>query len=295
MKEFNEKIIILIAIVLLSFGVVFYYFFPTKKSIAASLPSTVKSYVSIETNKAVASNADWPEAEEQSEGEMFDLFTPPEIFIDENGDFLFRPPYAVIPTGPFGIRLLEIRLDPYRFQLEGFVEEDRNDQSQTTILLHSVKDGKLLRLNPTSHLPKYGLEILDWHVDRNFNNDGNTEVIARLKLDDRLTNRIINLRHDENLYEDNIEIVFLAEKTGEIFVLQGADSSFFVDDVEYRLDLIDIENSSVLMSKLIPDSEPIIENLPIYNPDVVAVDEIIQKETDQQDASSIEEAFNSFF
>ena len=90
-------------------------------------------------------------AEEQAKGEMFDLFTPPEIFIDENGNFVFRPPYAITPVGHFGVSLIEMNLDPYRFQLEGYVEEDRYDQNKTTILLHSVKDGKTLRLSPNSN------------------------------------------------------------------------------------------------------------------------------------------------
>ena len=34
------------------------------------------------------------------------------------------------------------------------------------------------------------------------------KLIAWLKLEDNKTNRIINLRHDEHLYEDSIEIVF---------------------------------------------------------------------------------------
>ena len=295
MKELNEKLIISIAVGLLVIGLSFIFLFPSQKSIEANAPSSIKPYSPIDIREAIAFDSEWPEAEEQAKGEMFDLFTPPEIFINESGDFVFRPPYAVTPRGPFGIHLLEINLDPYRFQLEGFVEEDRYDQSRTTILLHSVEDGKSLRLSPFAELPQYGFKILDWQVVRNFNDDKNTELIAWLKLEDSRTNRIINLRHDEHLYEDSIEIVFESAKTNEIYVLRGAKSSFFVEDVEYRLDSIDFESSTVLMSKLIPESDPITEILSIHIPSEKSADITTANEEEENNPASIEEAFNSFF
>ena len=216
MKELNEKLIISIAGGLLVVGLSFNILFPSQKSIEAKAPSSVKQYKPIDIREAIAVDSEWPEAREQAKGEMFDLFTPPEIFINEKGEFVFRPPYAVTPKGPFGIRLLEIKLNPYRFQLEGFVEEDRNDQSKTIILVHSVEDGKSLRLSPNARNSYYQFKILDWQVDRNFKEDKNTEVIARLKLEDNLTDRIINLRHDQNFYEDNIEVVFEVSKNNDL-------------------------------------------------------------------------------
>ena len=295
MKELNEKLIISIAVGLLVIGLSFIFLFPSQKSIEAKAPSSIKRYSPIDIREAVAFDSEWPEAKEQAKGEMFDLFTPPEIFINESGDFVFRPPYAVTPIGPFGIHLLEINKDPYRFQLEGFVEEDRYDQSSTTILLYSVEDGKSLRLNPFAELPQYGFKILDWQVVRNFNDDKNTELIAWLKLEDSLTNRIINLRHDEHLYEDSIEIVFESTKTNEIYVLRGAKSSFFVEDVEFRLDSVDFESSTVLMTKLIPESDPITEILSIHIPSEKSAEIATENEEEANNPASIEEAFNSFF
>ena len=297
MKELNEKLIISIAVVLLVIGLSFIFFFPSQKSIQPKAPSSIQQYIPIDIREAVTFNSEWPEAKEQAKGEMFDLFTPPEIFINENGDFVFRPPYAITPKGPFGIHLLEINLDPYRFQLEGFVEEDRFDQSLTTILLHSVEDGKSLRLSPLAKLPKYGIKILDWQVVRNFDGNKNTEVIAWLKLEDSRTNRIVNLRHDEHLYEDSMEIVFESAKTNEIYVLRGAKSSFFVEDVEFRLDSVDFESLTVQMTKLIPDLDPIAEILSIHIPGEKSTESenITDNNEEINKPASIEEAFNSFF
>ena len=297
MKELNEKLIISIALVLIVIGLGFIFLFPSEDIIEKKVPDSIKQYTSIDIRETAAFNAEWPEAREQAKGEMFDLFTPPEIFINEKGDFVFRPPYAVTPKGPFGVRLLQVNLDPYRFQLEGFVEEDRHDQSKTIILVHSVEDGKIFRLSPFEELPEYGFRILDWKVIRNFEDEKNTEVIAWLKLEDRQTDRIINLRHDENLYEDSMDIVFESSKNNEVFVLKGEKSSFFIEDIEYRLDSVDFENLTVSMTKLIPDSDPISEMLSIYTPKKNTSKNNIVKDNKKEMSKpdSIEEAFNSFF
>ena len=58
-----------------------------------------------------------------------------------------------------------------------------------------------------------------------------------------------------------------------IYVLSSATESFFVQDVEYRLDEIDYENRTALVSKLIPDSEPVTELLSIYTPGEQSTDD----------------------
>ena len=118
-------------------------------------------------------------------------------------------------------------------------------------------------------IPEYGFKILDWKIDRNFDEDKNTEVIAWLKIKDNLTNRIINLRHDEHFYEDKIEgCISKLIKLTKFLCYSGIKiASFFVGDIEFRLDDVDFKNNSASMTKLIPDSEPITELLSIYVPE----------------------------
>ena len=226
---------------------------------------------------------------------MFDLFTPPEIFI-KNGEFLFRPPYAVVPQGPFGIQFLNANKDLYRFQLEGYIEDNQSSQNKTTILVHSVEDGKILRLSPDAYNTDYRFKILDWYIDRNFGENENNEVIAWLKIKDYLTDRIINLRHDKNFYEDKIQAAFKVDGTNEIFLLTAIDTSFFVGDVEFRLDDVDFKNNSATVTKLIPDAEPITELLTIRETEEDAKEtKTISAINKSNDPITVEEAFNSFF
>jgi hypothetical protein len=297
MKELNEKLIISISAILLVIGLGFNFLYPSQKSIEAKAPTTIKEYNSIDIPEALAVNADWPEPQEQAKGEMFDLFTPPEIYINQNGEFVFRPPYAVIPKGPFGIQLVDTDIDLYRFQLEGYVEEDRNDQNKTIILVYSVEDGKSLHLSPDASNTDYKFKILDWRIDRNFGEDQNNEVIAWLKIEDFLTNRIINLRHDKNFYEDRMQIAFKVDDTNEIYLLSAVNTSFFVGDIEFRLDSVDFENETALVTKLIPDAEPITELLSINTNSKGSTDTEIKASANNKSnqPASIEDAFNSFF
>ena len=119
--------------------------------------ASIKAYESIALPTSATLNADWPEAQEQAKGELYDLFTPPEIYVNSRGEFVFRTPYFVSSNDPFGIELVDVVRNPYRFQLDGFVEEDRKDSSKTTILIHSAADGRSLRMSPRSVRMSMGL------------------------------------------------------------------------------------------------------------------------------------------
>lgn len=288
MKELNEKLIVAIAGVLLLAGFAFYILFPSEKAPERQAPASIKAYDSIALPTSATVNAEWPEAQEQAKGELYDLFTPPEIYVNSRGEFVFRTPYFVSSNDPFGIQLVDVVRNPYRFQLDGFVEEDRKDSSKTTILIHSVADGRSLRMAPNSVSKEYGIELLEWSVST-IDEEENTRMVAQLKLRDLSMDRIINLRHDQNLYEEKISVVFAVEDTNEQYILDGINSSFFIEDIEYRLDAIDVENQTVLVTKLIPDNDPITELLLIQMP----VEE--SEEEMDTDSSSFEDAFDSFF
>ena len=115
-----------------------------------------------------------------------------------------------------------------------------------------------------------------------------------MKIKDFLTDRIINLRHDRNFYEDRMQIAFKVVDTNEIFLLSAVDTSFFVDDIEFCLDSVDFENKTALVTKKIPELDPVTELLSIYRPSEESIDTVINK-SPVIEPTSVEEAFNSFF
>ena len=87
-------------------------------------------------------------------------------------------------------------------------------------------------------------------------------------------------------------------RTGEIFVLNKVKTSFFTEDIEYKLEEINYDDLSVVMKKSIPESEPIIETLAVSDSNIVSFDSKIETEINDNlnsDEGTIEDAFNSFF
>ena len=121
MKELNEKLIVAIAGALLVAGLAFYALFPSEKSPARQTPASIKAYDSIALPTSATLNADWPEAQEQAKGELYDLFTPPEIYVNSRGEFVFRTPYFVSSNDPFGIELVDVVRNPYRSSWTGLL------------------------------------------------------------------------------------------------------------------------------------------------------------------------------
>ena len=89
MKELNGKLILLFAFCFLGLGVGFYILFPSESMEKVRVPSIIKKYASIDIKESKALSSEWPKAEEQAKGEMFDLFTPPEIYINKSEIFCF--------------------------------------------------------------------------------------------------------------------------------------------------------------------------------------------------------------
>lgn len=290
MKDINDKLILAISVGLFVVGLAFFVLFPNNKGVSSTSPKLEKTFSSVDLPTFGTTQADWPEATEQAKGEMYDLFTPPEIYINARGEFVFRPPYFVSSDDPFGVSLLEVNRNPYRFQLEGYVEEDRDNQGKTLILLHSIEDGYSLRLPPDSKSDEYGFEFLDWQINRYFDDEGNFVIVANLKIKDTRSGEVINLTHDRDYFQDKISVVLSLDETNEQYLLEGVGANFFVGDIEYRLDAISTENQTVIVTKFIPDNDPITELLLIA--DAPSASDAVE---DESDTFESEDVFDSFF
>ena len=106
MNKIYDKLLLAIAVLVLTGGVFLYI---QKSSVAPSLNSPIdvqtadKPYLPEKASSPTPAEVNWPEASEQSTGWRYDVFTPPKIFIDEDGRFSeegWEPPE---PPSPFGI------------------------------------------------------------------------------------------------------------------------------------------------------------------------------------------------
>ena len=109
MNKIYDKLLLATAVLLLAGGVFLYL---QKSGAVTSLNPSIdvqpadKPYLPETAYSLSPAEVNWPEAPEQSTGWRYDVFTPPKIFIDENGQFSeegWEPP---VPPPPFGICLL---------------------------------------------------------------------------------------------------------------------------------------------------------------------------------------------
>ena len=265
MKYLTEILYTLATILFVGSGIAFYYLFPSVKDLPNNNPSRINEFQRVEIPEFRIIEAEWPEAQEQAKNELYDLFTPPEIYLNSRGEFVFRSPYFVAFNEPFGVGLENITQDLYRFQLDGFAKTNNGNSDEIVILMHSVKDGKSIRMKPGSSNNDYGFKILEWSTGILDEDSSNMKFVAGLKLYDLQEDKIFYLRQDQELLEEKITVELVVEDSGERHILESIDSSFFLGEIEYRLDAIDVDNNTILLTKIIPDNDPITESLTAVN------------------------------
>ena len=259
MNKIYDKLLLTISVLVLAGGVLLYV---QKSGSAPSLnapidvqladnpyrPETVSSPTPAEVN--------WPEASEQSTGWRYDVFTPPKIFIDENGQFSeegWEPPE---PPAPFGIYLAEIERKPYRIQIEGYMQEDPLDASKTLLLMFNEEAQKQVRLRPGDERPDVEFKLLSFDIERLRDKDNNIKKIARATILDQRSGEEVVLIHGERRYDSGFTVVIRSDEDASFNIeLAEAASEFEGPTGHYTLLEISLEESSIKVIKSPSDLE----------------------------------------
>jgi len=259
MNKIYDKLLLTISVLVLAGGVLLYV---QKSGSAPSLnapidvqladnpyrPETVSSPTPAEVN--------WPEASEQSTGWRYDVFTPPKIFIDENGQFSeegWEPPE---PPAPFGIYLAEIERKPYRIQIEGYMQEDPLDASKTLLLMFNEEAQKQVRVRPGDEKPDAEFKLLSFDIERLRDKDNNIKKIARATILDQRSGEEVVLIHGERRYDSGFTVVIRSDEDASFNIeLAEAASEFEGPMGHYTLLEISLEESSIKVIKSSSDVE----------------------------------------
>ena len=253
MNKIYDKLLLTISVLVLAGGVLLYV---QKSGSAPSLnapidvqpadnpyrPETVSSPTPAEVN--------WPEASEQSTGWRYDVFTPPKIFIDENGQFSeegWEPP---APPAPFGIYLAEIDRKPYRIQIEGYMQEDPADTSKTLLLLFNEEAQKQVRARPGDENLDAEFKLLSFDIERLRDKDKNIQKIARATILDQRSGEEVVLTHGERRYDSGFTVILRSDEDANFNIeLTDAPSEFEGPTGYYTLLEISLEESSIKVNK----------------------------------------------
>jgi len=294
MNKIYDKLLLAIAVLVLAGGGVL-YIQKSGTSPFLNLPVDVQTTDNPYLPEAVSSPApaevNWPEAPEQSTGWRYDVFTPPKIFIDQNGQFSeegWEPP---LPPPPFGIYLAKIEKEPYRIQIEGYMQEDATDASKTLLLMFNEEVQKQVRVRPGDEKADAEFKVLSFDIERLRDEDNNIQKIARATILDLRSGEEVVLTHGQRRYESGFTVVIRSDEDAS-FNLELAEvaSEFEGPAGHYSLLEINLEAPSIKVNKHASDTlESEIRILKVRGDDPSSKPPVATPET-----GALEEADNLF-
>ena len=257
MNKIYDKLLLAVAVLALLASVGFYVLKSGELPTAAlqlGQPSD-NPYQSIPVPVSSSVTATWPEAAETSQqpaDELYDVFTPPKIWVNADGSFGFKSPIdKTLPKPPFGIYLAKIERDPYRIQIEGYIEEDLKDPSKSLVLLFDVEQQQQVRARIGDQNAKSEFTLVDFTIERVKDKDGNISKNVDVTLLDQRSGEQVILTHGERLYNDSTTIILRSNEDASVeIVLDEAPQSFETAAGKYLLQEINLEDSSVTVKKL---------------------------------------------
>ena len=259
MIKIYDKILLFIAVLVLAGGVFLYM----QKSGAVPslnvsidvqpadnpyLPKAVSSPTPVEVN--------WPSAPEQSTGWRYDVFTPPKIFIDENGQFSeegWEPPE---PPSPFGVYLVQIERKPYRIQIEGYIQEDLTDVSKVRLIMKDEETQKTVYVRPGEENPDAEFKLLSFDIERLRDENNMPSLVARATILDQRSGEEVVLIKGKRHYDSGFTVVIRSDEDASFNIeLTDAPSEFEGPTGHYTLLEISLEESSIKVKKHVTDTE----------------------------------------
>jgi hypothetical protein len=254
MNKIYDKLLLAFAALALLAGVGFYVAksgaIPSAQS-SGGLQSADNPYQAIPLMDSSSESTSWPDPELQSTGWTYDVFTPPKIFIGENGEFMAEGWVPPPPPAPFGVYLVEVKRDLYRLQIEGYIEEDRTDDSKSLVLLFDKEKQSSVRARVGQEQAESEFKLLDFSIERIRKSE--SEIYKEVKatiLDTRSGEEVV-LTEGEKLYDAGITVVLASHEDATFHLeLKEAGQTFKTATGEYILKEINLEGNSVTVEKL---------------------------------------------
>ena len=238
-------------------GIVFYFVNSSILSPAQTweLQLGKSKYQAIRLSDSIQQPAIWPDPVEQAPGVLYDVFTPPVIYVDTNGTFTFESPVDDLLSKPFDIYLVRIERGLYRIQLEGYIEADLNDASKSLLLFYDREKNQQVRARMNDVVAGSGFTVLDFTVECIRDVNGNIEKSPVVTLLDHRDAQKRRLNHGEHFYNQNATVILHSKEdpTFKVEITEQPPIAFRTSLAEYVLEKINLEESSVTVRRLVGD------------------------------------------
>ena len=262
MNNYYDKILLLLGVISFIVGAVvatMYITTPDMESSAAMIGKSLQGedFKRMPIPQIQPNVATWPEAPKQSTGWVYDVFTPPQIFLDNEGNFTIKPPYEdVFAVEPFGLYLAKLERPLYRVQIDGYIEEDHNDASKTLLLFHDIESGGSVRARIGTTVDSSAFKVHSFDVSREFGEDGSLTKTATAQIIDLRTGDTVTLTHGEVLYAKGIDIVLRSHEDPTVQVHPTAENEIFSTSLgEYQVEAINLDARTITIRKIQMDDE----------------------------------------
>lgn len=272
MKHY-DKIFFLVALIILGVGVgIFVANKPsiqkTQRNVKERLAQKANGIVwkEVKVPELKIATIEWPEIVAQDEDGkwFFQVFTPPQIWVDNDGKFITESPYIKeVARQSFALKYKGVSNEPYPIRYIGHSGVADNP----TISLYNEKTKMYFngRLNQEIVVPEpstgknlnLGLTIKSFKVERVDSKDKNKTLSKRrvdLTLFDKAMNRTLAIHSDKpTILEDQRRMTFVLNNGTEWHV-KSAPAELEVEKGKYRVESIDFANESAVI-ELIPDDK----------------------------------------
>ncbi len=187
---------------------------------------------------------------------IFDIFTPPVIYYDEDTEtFTVTPPFpnAVPSEDPFELQLIEVSRQPFRLQLVSYAGAIGN----YLLTLENLESGRDIFCAPGDDLIGLGVGILDFKEKRLVaasTGEGSTEafdLVGEAVVEDLKSGKSYRLRHNEITYLDE-SIAEFRTLSGQQFKLSQGDS-WSSEEATYQVNSIQSDEGSVWVERILKD------------------------------------------
>lgn len=273
MKKIYDKLILALAVLALLGGGAFYMLKSeavTDQNSSNNFQPAENPYEPVPIPDSTTKTATWPEPGPQSSGPkwIYDVFTPPRIYIDADGNFIPEPPDDPTQTERFGIYLAkEMERKPYRIQLQGFSGDPKKPEEAVLFLFDEERQLKFF-IREGQVNEEAEVEVLDFTIKREIDAAvGKAVVTAIATILDKRSGEEVVLNDDERLLSAEVPVVFLSREDPDVRIELVIDpskpvTSFETPAGQFILQQINLEEQTVTVEKqATEDSEAVIRAL----------------------------------
>ena len=249
MRAHYHIIVFSIAIICFCFGGIFYFNFKNKVIIELEEINNETPFKKITFTENLPQKSIWDKPKPQSAGEewLFQVFTPPKIWIDEKGGFSAE---ALTAPVPFGIDLVSFEREKYRYKFLSLLGERTNP---TFIILFDNKTGEELRVRQKKDYDDF--RITEYKITKkevigsNINKRKIFDQIPTIEIIEKTSGTIFNLIFGEDTYRDQFLIGLKSLQPSKTFFVKHIGDSFNTDEAEYVIEGINSIEKSIRILK----------------------------------------------